>query len=344
MEGRLIANVLQRYTDEMLPPLERELQHQVQRVQQPATQAFHEMLTYHMGWTGEGSRLEIAGKRIRPLLVLLVAATLRDDWIPALPGAAAVEIVHNFSLVHDDIEDDSPTRRGRPALWTKSGTAMAINAGDALFAMAHLAILDLRKSFSPDLVLSAAAILQRACLDLTCGQFMDMAYQRRTGLSVEDYWSMIEGKTAALLGAGAEIGALLGSEDQAAADRFHTFGRLLGLAFQVQDDVLGIWGDEALTGKSTASDLLEGKSSLPVLYGMDREPRFAERWLEAPLQPEEVPGVAQLLKDAGAYDYAMQECRRLTTEALAALAAAKPRGDAGAALAELTQQLLGRAK
>ncbi len=337
-------SALRKCTDEMLPPLERELQRQVERVRRPGMHAFHEMLTYHMGWTGEGSNLGPAGKRIRPLLVLLVAAALRNDWMAALPGAAAVEIVHNFSLVHDDIEDNSPTRRGRPALWTKSGMAMAINAGDALFAMAHLAILDLGKSFRPELVLKAAGYLQQACLELTCGQFMDMAYQRRTGLSLQDYWSMIEGKTASLLASGAQIGALLGSESESSAERFREFGRLLGLAFQVQDDILGIWGDEAMTGKSAASDLVEGKSSLPVLYAMERNPGFARRWLAGPLQPDEVPETARVLKDTGAYDYSMQECGRLTDEALVALSAAKAKGEAGTALAELTQQLLGRAK
>ncbi len=337
-------SALQRCTAEMLPTIEQELRRQVERVQRPGIEAFHEMLTYHMGWSGEGSALGAAGKRIRPLLVLLIVAALRDDWMAALPGAAAVEIVHNFSLVHDDIEDNSPTRRGRASLWARAGTAMAINAGDALFATAHLAILDLGKSFRPELVLKAAGYLQQACLDLTCGQFLDMAYQRRTGLSLQDYWPMIEGKTASLLACGAQIGALIGSESESIAERFRRFGRLLGLAFQVQDDILGIWGDEAMTGKSAASDLLEGKSSLPVLYAMERNPGFARRWLAGPLQPEEVPGAARLLKETGAYDYSMQECGRLTDEALVALSAAKAKGEAGSALAELTQQLLGRAK
>ncbi len=328
----------------MLPKLEAELAHQIARLDGAHTQAMYEMLTYHMGWAGGNVPQASSGKRIRPVVLLLVYATLRGDWAAALPAAAGVEIVHNFSLVHDDIQDNSPTRRGRPALWTQYGTPMAINAGDALFTIAHLAILDVRKSFAAELVIKSAAILQQACLDLTRGQFMDLAYQRKSGLTVEDYWPMIEGKTAALLAAGAQIGALLGSEDEAIASRFHTFARLLGLAFQVQDDILGIWGDEALTGKSAASDLVEGKSSLPVLYALSREPRFADRWLSAPVQPDQVPAMAKLLRETGAYDYALQECARLTDEALAALKAANPKGEAGAALVELTQQLLGRAK
>ena len=335
---------LMQLADSMLPRLEAELARQVARLEGLPTQAMHEMLTYHMGWSRGDSSQSSSGKRIRPLLLLLTYAAQRQDWILALPAAAAIEIVHNFSLVHDDIQDNSPTRRGRPALWTKYGTAMAINAGDALFTIAHLAILDVRQSFSADLVLRCAAILQQACLDLTRGQFMDLASQRKRGLGVEDYWPMIEGKTAALLASGAQVGALLGSEDELSASRYHEFARLLGLAFQVQDDILGIWGDEALTGKSAASDLVEGKSSLPVLYALNREPQFAERWLVAPVKPEEVPALAKLLKDAGAYDYAMLECARLTDEALAALQLVNPGGEAGRALFELARQLLGRTK
>jgi geranylgeranyl diphosphate synthase type I len=335
---------LRQSADAMLPRLEDELARQIARLESTRTHEMYEMLTYHMGWSGAHTPLASSGKRIRPLLLLLVYAAMREDWTLALPAAAGIEIVHNFSLVHDDIQDNSPTRRGRPALWTKYGTAMAINAGDALFTIAHLSILDVRKSFGAELATTCATIMQQACLDLTAGQFMDLAYQRRSGLALEDYWSMIEGKTAALLAAGAQVGALLASGDQARADRFHAFARLLGLAFQVQDDILGIWGEEALTGKSAASDLVEGKGSLPVLYALDREPLFAKRWLAAPVKPDEVPDLAKLLKSAGAYDYAMQQCSRLTVEALSALEVAEPRAEARAALVELADQLLKRSQ
>lgn len=330
--------------DEVLPLLEAELHHQIARLAAAPTMPLHDMLTYHMGWTGEGARADGGGKRIRPLLLLLSARAWTNEWKVALPAAAAIELVHNFSLVHDDIQDNSPTRRGRPALWTVVGAPMAINAGDALFAVAHLAVLDLSASVGAETKLSASRILQQACLDLTRGQFLDLANPRKPGVTIQDYWTMIEGKTAALIAAGTEIGALIGSHDAEIAARMKSFGRLLGLAFQVQDDILGIWGDQALIGKSTASDLVEGKSSLPILYAIQREPGFAERWFAAPLRPDEVSGAAQLLKDCGAYDYAVQERERLTDEALTALAKAGPAGETGAVLAELTQQLLDRSK
>ena len=120
-----------------LPQIEQELQKQVARLDQPRTKPFHEMLTYHMGWTGAGAGPEATGKRIRPVLVLLCAAACGAEWQRALPAAAAIELVHNFSLVHDDIQDNSPKRRGRDTAWVKWGAPMAINEGDALFESAQ---------------------------------------------------------------------------------------------------------------------------------------------------------------------------------------------------------------
>jgi geranylgeranyl diphosphate synthase type I len=260
-------------TKELLSAVETELQKQVSRLDSPRTKPFHEMLTYHMGWTGDGAGPEATGKRIRPLLVLLCASACGADWKSALPAAAAIELVHNFSLVHDDIQDNSPKRRGRDTAWVKWGAPMAINVGDALFVMSSQAILDLKNSYSADVVVKAAEILHNTCLDLTRGQYLDMSYEERNDLGVEDYWHMISGKTSALIAACCHIGALLGGADDE-----------LGLAFQVQDDILGIWGDENVTGKSTASDLVEGKNSLPILAGLDKKGKFAERWAQGPIQ------------------------------------------------------------
>src|SRR5215207_761865 len=177
----------------LLTRIEAELQRQVSRLDNPRTEAFHEMLTYHMGWTGEGAGPEAAGKRIRPLLLLLCTAACGADWQAALPAAAAVELVHNFSLVHDDIQDNSDKRRGRPTTWVKWGAPMAINVGDALFVMSNQAIMNLKEFYPPETVVQAAEILHNACLDLTRGQFLDMSYEERNDLSVEDYWPMVSG-------------------------------------------------------------------------------------------------------------------------------------------------------
>lgn len=326
----------------MLPAIEAELQRQVARLDQPRTKSFHEMLTHHMGWAGEGAGPDAAGKRIRPLMLLLVSSACGADWQSALPASAAVELVHNFSLVHDDIQDNSDKRRGRPTVWAKWGAPMAINAGDALYVISNLAMMDLTRSHPASTVLRAAAILQDTCLELTRGQFLDMSYQNRNDLTLDDYWPMIEGKTAALIAASAQIGAALGGADDMTIEQYRVFGRDLGLAFQAQDDVLGIWGNEALTGKSAASDLVEGKNSLPILYGLSQKGRFARRWAASAISPGEVAEVVQMLADEGAREFSQREAQRLTNQALRALEGANPKGEAGKALYELASKLLNR--
>ena len=326
----------------LLSGVEQELQKQVSRLDAPRTRDFHEMLTYHMGWTGTGAGPDAAGKRIRPLMVLLSASASGGDWRSALPAAAAIELVHNFSLVHDDIQDNSPKRRGRDTAWAKWGAPMAINVGDALFVIANQAIMDLKESYAADVVVQAAEILNNTCLELTRGQFLDMSYEERNDLTVEDYWPMIAGKTAALLSACCHMGSLLGGADPAKQDAYRSFGHYLGLAFQVQDDILGIWGDENVTGKSAASDLQEGKNSLPILAGLGRKGKFAERWAQGAIQPEEVEAVARLLASEGGLLAAQEAAKQMTELALRSLREVEAQGEAGEALFELADKLLKR--
>jgi geranylgeranyl diphosphate synthase type I len=331
-------------TSTLLPAIEAELKRQVSRLDNPRTQPYHEMLTYHMGWTGPGAGPEATGKRIRPLLVLLTAASSgAGEWKPALPAAAAVELLHNFSLVHDDIQDNSDKRRGRSTVWVKWGIPQAINTGDGLFVLSSLAITDLIAGYPAETVVRAAQILHNTSLELTRGQHLDIAYQQRLDLGVEDYWPMVGGKTAALLSGCCQLGALLGGADEMAQEAYRSFGNYLGLAFQVQDDILGIWGDEAVTGKSATSDLLEGKKSLPVLAGLDKKGKFAQRWAQGPIKPEEVQEIAALLASESAYTAAHDAAKQMTDMALDSLREADPQGEAGQALNELAAKLLGRA-
>ena len=322
--------------------IELELQKQVSRLDSPRTNVFHEMLTYHMGWTGEGAGPEATGKRIRPLLVLLCTSSCGANWQSALPAAASIELVHNFSLVHDDIQDNSPTRRGRDTTWVKWGAPMAINVGDALFVIANQAIIDLKENYPAEIVLRAAEILNDTCLELTRGQYLDISYEGRTDLTVEDYWPMISGKTAALLSGCCHIGSWLGGADDSRQEAYRAFGHYLGLAFQAQDDILGIWGDEAVTGKSAASDLVEGKNSLPVLAGLGKKGTFAERWAKGPIQPEEVEEVRRSLASEGGLIVAQDASKQMTDLALMSLREADPQGEAGEALFELADKLLKR--
>lgn len=326
----------------LLTAIEDELQRVVARALQPGLEEMHQMLAYHMGWEGEGAGPEARGKRIRPLLVLLSASAAGGDWRRALPAAAAVELVHNFSLVHDDIQDQSPLRRGRPTLWTKWGVAQAINAGDTLFTLAQMALLRLRETVSAEVALRSLMVLQETCLALTQGQYMDLSYEARGDLTLEAYWPMVSGKTAALLASCTQLGAMAAQADDSICEAYRRFGRSLGLAFQALDDLLGIWGDAALTGKSTESDLLSGKKSLPVLYALSLGGPFALRWNQGAITAAEIPALAAQLEAEGARAYTMQRANELTDQALAALAEAHPLGEAGQALEALAKKLLQR--
>lgn len=325
--------------DNLRNELENELKNQLEKYSHPPYELYHHMLAYHLGWEGEGTGNKASGKRIRPTILLLVTAANEADWQKALPIAAAVELIHNFSLIHDDIEDSSQYRRGRLTVWYKWGIAQGINAGDAMFTMAHLAIHKPKPSFLPETVLQISNILLQTCLELTQGQFLDIGFESRSDVTVPEYWTMINGKTAALFAASAELGAVAAACPPDVQEHYRNFGRKLGLAFQIVDDILGIWGDEALLGKSTTGDLCSGKKTLPVLLGVQNQGKFAHRWQQGNIQPDEVPDLAKTLEEEGVLSQTQSEAERLTTEAMAELTSAKPVGLAAEALFEIAQKL-----
>ncbi len=333
---------IDQFIQHFLPVIESELQTAVNKTNGAGLKEFRDILAYHMGWEGPGAGPDARGKRIRPVLVLLTVAAAGGDWKTALPAANAVELIHNFSLIHDDIEDNSDLRRGRLTVWKKWGIAQATNAGDALFALAHLELLRLSESQPAATVIQALQTLDQTCLHLTQGQYFDLSYEKRLDLTEFDYWPMIEGKTSALLSACTEIGAIIASASDDTRQSYRRFGKYLGLAFQAQDDLLGIWGNAALTGKSNDSDLVAGKKTLPVLYGLGRRGVFYHRWLQGPISPQEAPAIADLLVADGALESTRQQADRLTEQAIQALTSAHPQGEAGAALIELAHQLLQR--
>jgi geranylgeranyl diphosphate synthase, type I len=333
---------LEQLSNLMLPAVEEELKRSLVPVNGQGLDELHSMLAYHLGWEGEGAGPTASGKRIRPLLVLLTTQAAGGDWKCALPAAAGIELVHNFSLIHDDIEDNSPLRRGRPTVWSRWGIPQAINAGDTMFTLAHLAMMRLEETLDTAAALSAARILQQTCLKLTQGQYLDIAFENRSDLTLDAYWTMVGGKTGTLVSACTEIGALAAGSSSRIQAAYQRFGCSLGLAFQAQDDILGIWGDSSLTGKSNASDLLSGKKSLPVVYGLQQNGPFASRWRKGPLDPGEVQALAEQLKNEGGLAYAQEHGARLTAESLEALDEAAPQGRAGRALRDLAHQLINR--
>lgn len=286
--------------EQMRSAIDQELHACIDQIVEQVPAEYVSMLKYPLGWEDEKSGHPGQGKRLRPLLTLLACRACGGEWTHALPAAAAVELVHNFSLIHDDIQDDSETRRGRPTVWVKWGKAQAINAGDAMVFTAHLSLLRLAKDFEPALVLESSRILQQACLRLTHGQYLDMAFEDQADLPMDLYWQMVEGKTSSLLSACLGLGALAAAAGEPLVEGLMQFGSKIGAAFQVQDDWLGIWGDDGLTGKSNTSDLVSRKKTYPVLLGIQHKGRFFREWnalTEVP--PEAALKLAGLLDQEG---------------------------------------------
>lgn len=302
----------------------------------------HSMLAYQMGWEGEGDLTRARGKGIRPLLVLLTEDALDGSWNQAISGACAVELLHNFSLIHDDIEDQSDTRRGRPTLWKKWGIAQAINTGDAMFSLAGISLLGLSESLSPETALKASRIFHQTCLRLTQGQYLDIAFEDRQKINLEEYWQMVAGKTAALIAFSTELGALCAEVSPDRQSSLRDFGHFLGLAYQVQDDILGIWGKQERIGKSTSGDLISGKKTLPVIFGLTQDEVFSQRWTAHGVQPDYIPQMAERLEASGARAYAQSAADRLTSISLGHLKDARLEGEAGEALSQLAEKLLNR--
>ena len=231
------------------------------------------MVRYHLGMVDSAgaplpasSRIEVQGKRMRPLLTMLGCLAAGGQAEDAAPVAAAVELLHNFSLIHDDIQDRSPNRRHRPTVWRVWGDAQAINAGDALFAAAHLAVLNTRTDVVPaEKVVDLAAEFNRMTIAIVRGQVLDLAFEGRSDITPDDYLTMISGKTAAIVRYAAWAGALVGGATPDDARNFADFGLALGIGFQIRDDLLGIWGSPEETGKEVADDIRRRKQTLPIL-------------------------------------------------------------------------------
>lgn len=324
------------------PVLRAELEKVVALSGEHGTPELHEMISYQLGWTGKNAGLKAEGKQLRALLCLLACQAAGGEWHQALPAAAAVELIHNFSLIHDDIEDNDQIRRGRPTVWKIWGEAQAINTGDAMFALANHSLLNLTETVSPAAALEAGKLFQATSLRLTQGQHLDISFENQDQVELETYWQMVGGKTAALLAFSLETGALAAEADPEIRSQYRDFGHYLGLAFQVQDDILGIWGDQDQTGKSTTGDLLLRKKTLPVLYGLAQDRDFKRIWSGEDLTAEIAHQLAEILQAEGGRAYAQSAADRLTDLALSALNRAQPGGEAGQILQETARQLLNR--
>ncbi len=236
------------------------------------------MARFHLGWAepdGEPTtpevRATVQGKRIRPYLAFLCCGLAGGTPRSVAPVAAAIELLHNFTLIHDDIQDRSPNRRHRATVWRIWGDAQAINVGDALFATAHRTMLRTsRCDVAPENLLHMLDEFNRITVEIVRGQTMDLEFERSPDVTAADYLAMIQGKTAAIVRFAAWAGAVTGGAPEDIANHLAGLGEALGLGFQVRDDVLGIWGARQATGKDQADDIRRRKKSLPILLLRDR--------------------------------------------------------------------------
>lgn len=305
--------------DTYLTAIEEEMKAAI-AVSEEALAPYYGMIFYHLGWMDESfsPRDEKSGKRLRPLLCLLSCEASGGDWHEALPTAAAVELIHNFSLIHDDIEDNSLERRHRPTLWSLWGQAHGINAGDGLSVIGRFALHRLLERGVPaDKTILAFRIFDQACLSLTEGQYLDLSFEALESVDVEMYLQMIRKKTAALIQCATHLGALVGTEDEEIIESYRLFGQQLGLAFQIIDDILGIWGQEERTGKGVGEDIVNKKKSLPVVYALAQgDGELQEIYRRETIGPQEVKMVMRILESLGAREYAREMATRHWQSAL----------------------------
>ena len=296
------------------------MQAAVERLDEP----IRTVTAYHLGWCDQHGNAVDAnpGKAVRPGLALLAAEAVAGRPEPGLPGAVAVELVHNFSLVHDDLMDRDAERRHRPTVWSVWGDSMAVLAGDMMLSLAHEVLTEAESPYAA----TAGRVLAVATRDLIRGQAADIAFETRDPLSVslDECFDMAMGKTGALLAVSGEVGAILAGAGEPVCAAFRTYGAELGIAFQLVDDLLGVWGEPERTGKPVFSDLGSRKKTMPIVWAMSRGGAEAEElaaWLvdRAGHDHDDLRHAADLLERTGARAWAIDEARARMQTALSAL-------------------------
>ncbi len=299
---------------------------------------------YHFGWVDvRGAPVGSSGKALRPAMALLSARIGGADPDRAVAAAAAVELVHNFSLLHDDLMDGDTERRHRPTAWTVFGSSAAVLAGDALLGLAAELLLE---DPSPGST-AAARSLFTATGQLIAGQSADLDFERRMDVTLAECLAMAAAKTGALLACSASIGAAMVQPARDVVDEMHAFGVELGLAFQLVDDLLGLWGDPAATGKPVLSDLRGRKKSVPVVHALTSGTPEGGRLWELYAQPEplgehQLHEAADLVERAGSRAWTHAECKRRLARAKQHLDRAAPPGPDIDAMSELASFMVAR--
>jgi len=327
-----------------------EIEAELKSVVGERTLPLYAMLRYHLGWVDEQGfpQGNQTGKRVRPTLCLLACEAVGGDWRAALPAAAAIELIHNFSLIHDDIQDKSWKRRNRPAVWKVWGEAQGINAGDAMYALAPLALIRLRGRGIPQKkIMLASCLLNQASLKVCEGQYMDIDYENRLDINIDNYQETISRKTVPLFECALHLGALLGTDNQKLVSQLRSFGRSLGLAFQMYDDLQGIWGEEELMGKPLYTDIRYKKKTLPIIDAFQRAEGEEKETLhriysKARISAEDITQVLHVLDNLGARSYMERLIKQNYLQALQKLKVAILPLSAQQELEEVAAFLLGQ--
>ena len=289
----------------------------------------HLLLCYHLGWVDRhgdpAASASSQGKALRPTLCMFACEALNPDYARAMPAAAALELIHNFSLLHDDIQDQDLERRHQPTAWSLWGIPKALVAGDAMQSTGDLVMLKVaQEGVSAEVALKVSSILTGSYMEMIEGQCLDLEFEGRTDITTAEYLHMIACKTGALIRCGLETGALLADGDEAAVRAFARFGDGLGRAFQIRDDYLGIWGDEATLGKATGNDIRRRKKSYPVVFALERASGAAldnlqRIYSKTELEEDDVQRVLAILDEVGARENSQALTESAANRALEAL-------------------------
>ena len=310
----------------------------------------YDMLRYYMGWVDENGRPHEAmeGKALRPTLCLFACEAVGGALEMAMPSAVALEFIHNFSLIHDDIQDRDEIRHNRKTLWAVWGDPKALVAGNVLRVVADECLHQLLDSgLDYDRALAAGTLLTEAYLEMIEGQYLDLQFEGRHDISMSDYLNMISRKTGALIRCSLNLGAVVGAQEQGVGDAFKESGRAMGYVFQIIDDVLGVWGDEETTGKPVGADIRRKKNSYPVVYTMgtakDKDQKMLNEIYEKDeLDDSDVDSVLAVMDRLDVKNQAQQEAEKYANVALESLAPVELSREARQEVEDLAHFLLVR--
>ncbi len=312
--------------------------------------AVYNLLRYYMGWADQkGNPVEaMTGKAVRPTLCLFGCEAVGGRLSQAVPAAVSLEFIHNFSLIHDDIQDEDETRHNRKTIWAVWGKPKALVSGNVLRVAADTALQRLTdEGIDAERALIAVGLLTESYLEMIEGQYMDLSFEGRHDIGQQDYLSMISRKTGALIRCSLNLGAVVGSDDRAAAAAFRECGRALGYVFQIRDDLLGVWGEEEVTGKPVGADIRRKKGSYPIVCALEaadeRDARLISEIYQKPeVEDQDVASVLEVMERIGVRDNAQAEANWWADEAMRSLAPVELSAESRREIEEITHFLLVR--